>query len=313
MRHIVLHYHIFKNAGVTIDTILRKNLGSDWGSIEGEPSSEILSNESLLKYIFENPGLRAVSSHEARLPSPVESTIIFYPFLFIRHPIDRIGSIYSYRRSQPGGIRLANKVARETDFAGFINWSLSHPINQPILNVQTGFLSGTLKKGQINTPTSDDLKVALKRLNELIFFGLVEFFDESLIRMQEYLYGAFGKFDLSYTVQNKSYDRKSTLQERLDEIEFSLGPRLYSELVEKNSLDLELYENALTLFKGQNFSQKEHFTVTKQIMLEYEENSSKVTQEKILLKNALNSVLNSKAWKLIRRICQQLGLKIVLI
>lgn len=309
MRHIVLHYHIFKNAGVTIDTILRKKFGTDWGSIEGEPFAEILGNESLLKYIYEKPGLRAVSSHEARLPQPVEATITFYPLLFIRHPIDRLGSIYSYRRSQSGGTRLANTVARETDLVGFIKWCLSHPVNQPILNVQTGFLSGTLRKGNINTPTANDLNVALRRLNELTFFGLVEFFDESLIRMQEYLYETFGRFDLNYTVQNKSLDRKSTLQERLDEIEYSLGPSLYSELIEKNSLDLELYKNALTLFNKQNLSPKEHFTLRKRIVLEYEEKLSKVTQEKILLKNTLDDIHKSKAWRLIvalRRLRQQL-------
>lgn len=96
--------------------------------------------------------------------------------------------------------------------------------------------------------TKEDLKTALERLLAFDFFGIVEQFDESIMRMKSYLSHSFGKINTSYSIQNKSQGRKVTLTERLEDLKNDLGPALYDELIEKNSLDLELYNAALELF-----------------------------------------------------------------
>jgi len=96
--------------------------------------------------------------------------------------------------------------------------------------------------------TRTDLGIALERIHALDFFGIVELFEASIIQMKKYLSKDFGKINTSYNVQNKSQGRKDTLTERLKELQNSLTPVLYDELIEKNTLDLELYNAALELF-----------------------------------------------------------------
>ena len=115
--HIIIHYHIFKNAGATVDAILRNNFGEACAEYEGSELAAVVKPESMLKYILENPHLKVISSHNARLPVPKHLRLTFYPLIFLRHPIDRIGSMYSFERRQPGGITFTADFARENSFA----------------------------------------------------------------------------------------------------------------------------------------------------------------------------------------------------
>lgn len=250
MRHVILHYHIFKNAGSTIDAILEKNFHSNWGRVEGSPSTYRLKNDELVKYISDNHHLLAVSSHEARPPVPVSPNIKIYPIIFFRHPIDRIGSIYSYRRSQLEILTRSTKVAHEKDMAGYIRWCLENPSAETVINFQTRYLSVSER----NPRGMADFELAMQRLLDAPFFGLVEYFDESLKQLKNYLCSTFGDMDFGYKIINRSLNRPGTLKERLAYIEYSLGDNLYKELLERNTLDLQLYEQAIRIFEARMLS-----------------------------------------------------------
>jgi len=119
-----------------------------------------------------------------------------------------------------------------------------------IKNFQTIYVASQEKDMRTAIATKVDLETAMNRMRELRFFGIVELFQESMLRMQDYLVSDFGVINTSFTVQNKSLDRKRTLTERLDNIKASLSPLLYNELIDKNALDLEFYNQALKLFKS---------------------------------------------------------------
>ena len=244
IRNVILHYHIFKNAGSTIDAILKKNFPSSWGAVEGKPQIYRLYNEDLLKYILGNKNIVAISSHEARPSLPNVGNLAFYPILFLRHPIDRIGSIYSYRRSLPEITTPSTKIAKEMDITGYIRFCLANPNAETIINFQTTYLSSSEK--DLRKPP--EFEAALQKIREFPFFGLVERFDESIMLLRDYLLGTFGKLDLSYTVANKSQGRNGSIETRIKNIESALGPDLYLELLEKNALDLELYNQAAQIF-----------------------------------------------------------------
>lgn len=250
VRHLILHYHIFKNAGSTIDAILKKKFHSNWAVVEGRPSTYRLETDELVKYILGNPHLLAVSSHEARPPVPVSPNLKFYPIIFFRHPIDRIGSIYSYRRSQLEILTRSTKVAHEMDMAGYIRWCLENPSAETVINFQTRYLSVSEK----NPRGMADFELAMQRLLDAPFFGLVEYFDESLKQLKNYLFGTFGDMDFGYKIMNRSPNRLGTLKERLAHIEYSLGDSLYEELLGRNALDLQLYEQAIKIFESRMLS-----------------------------------------------------------
>jgi hypothetical protein len=250
MRDIIIHYHIFKNAGSTLYRLLKKNFGK-CGSIEGTNPWDTLSPDDILKYAIDNPSLKAITSHHARLPLPDHPDLVFHPLIFLRHPIDRVGSVYSYERSLPESSNNPNpaiEIAHNNDLAGYVKWRLLDGHGAVIKNFQTVHLSGRQRDMRTATATEDDLKVALERLSELPFFGIVELFDESIAKLSCNLFPYFPQFDINYVSTNISAERKISLQERLDDTESRLGRNLYQELLDKNAIDIQLYDQALSLF-----------------------------------------------------------------
>jgi hypothetical protein len=251
MRHIIIHYHIFKNAGSTVDSILKNNFGDRCGSIEGANPWDTLGSDAILKYAMDNPSLVTLSSHQARLPEPNCPNLVFHPLIFLRHPIDRAGSVYAFEQRQPiNSPSLGVKIAHENDFAGYVKWRLSDSNGAVIKNFQTVHLSGRQDHMRVAAATDNDLKDAIEKISQLPFFGIVEFFDDSITRMSKYLSQYFGRLDVNYFVANRSPERKNTLQKRLDDIKIMLGPDLYQELLDKNALDMQLYDHALRLFSS---------------------------------------------------------------
>lgn len=249
MRHVVLHYHIFKNAGTTIDSILLQNFASCHGHIEGQNPWDTLTTGTILQYVQQNSALKALSTHHGRLPVPAQGDIAFYPLLFLRHPIDRVGSVYSFERRQPiGSPSLGVKIAHTNDFKGYVKWRLANGNGAVIKNFQVVHLAGRDRDMRTATATREDLLTASERLGALEFFGIVDLFSQSISSMAEYLSKGFGPLNMSCRTENRSLERLESLEKRVDEIKASLGSTLYDELIEKNRLDLELYDFARTLF-----------------------------------------------------------------
>src|SRR6185436_4650555 len=171
----------------------------------------------------------------------------------LRHPIDRAGSVYSFEHRQAmDSPSLGVKIAIAQDLAGYVRWRLTEGNGAVIKNFHTVVLAGREKDMRTATASYRDLEIAKEWLKSVPFFGLVESFDTSLSRMRSYLAQYFGDINPSFVIQNSSPDRKDTMQARLQEIEEMLGPSLYSELIDKNALDIELYNFALELFQSKS-------------------------------------------------------------
>ncbi|WP_416268789.1 sulfotransferase family 2 domain-containing protein [Burkholderia cepacia] len=253
MRFVIVHYHLYKNAGTTIDDVLARNFPEhERGILEGEfPWSEV-SPAELLEYTLANPGLRVISSHQARLPLPEHPDITFLPILFLRHPIDRFGSVYRFERQQALASPTAtSQAARNSSMPAFAEWVVSREANAVCRNFQVLILGAGLRDIVESRATPSDYLGALARLKALPFFGIVEEFEASLRRLQDHLRPYFGEIDLNYQALNVSADLTSTLEERLQDTERELGPLLYRELVECNALDLLLYRDACELFAAE--------------------------------------------------------------
>ena len=94
-RKVIIHYHIFKNAGTSIDRMLKESFSERWANYDKpEPTSKI-SPAELEEFILDNPDLMAVSSHHAVPPLP-DKHLEVYPIILLRHPIDRAYSAYLF-------------------------------------------------------------------------------------------------------------------------------------------------------------------------------------------------------------------------
>jgi hypothetical protein len=242
-KHVILHYHIFKNAGTTIDSILEDNFGAGFAHLHGRRHDSTVTNADVFELLRAYPDIRAVSSHHLRFPKPESDAFVFFDAVFLRHPLDRLRSIYEfYRRTGENGDPLAEQAGR-SDLAGFMEHLL---IRYPHL-VNDSQVNCLARGGQYTRPPSRaDLAKACMVVANAAIPGVVDLLDISLKTAGYYLYPAFGQLKLDHPPQNVSPDRDASLDVRLQRMELACGQELYQQLLQMNALDLELVEFATT-------------------------------------------------------------------
>lgn len=247
-RSVILHFHLFKNAGTSVDTILKNNFGEKWIEIEG-PGGKKLTPEALADFIHANPQYDAISSHTAIVSMPPVEDINIIPIFFFRHPIDRIRSAYDFERKQdaqtPGAIK-----AKEGDFEYYMNWRLSTPNPWQV----SEFHSFRLKDFHEFTPAKRKelfLPRAKKAIEALPHVGLVEHFDESILRLERSIRLFFPEFKAESVHANVTADRTLKLSENVERFKERIGSDVFTELMNANTIDLELYEVVKTRFHAE--------------------------------------------------------------
>ncbi|MEM7491949.1 MAG: sulfotransferase family 2 domain-containing protein [Pseudomonadota bacterium] len=241
-RPVIVHFHLFKNAGTSVDRILQNNFGEgEWAEIEG-PDNKKLDPAPLVEFIRENPALKAVSSHTAVVSVPEYDDIELLPIFFVRHPIDRIRSAYDFERKQDADTPGA-KRAKEGDFESYLDWRLSTPAPFQVTN----FHAARLKDFHEFTPARQQhlfLPRAKTAMDALPFIGIVEDFDASMARFAEFLRPYFPEFKASSERENTTAPGGHSLNDNLTAFKNRIGADVYAKLEQINEIDFELYELA---------------------------------------------------------------------
>jgi len=240
---VCLHFHIFKNAGSTVDYILKKNFSTDAILLDTGKPQGILSFETVLHCFNKHyPNVKSLSSHQLRFPIPQNSGFNFLPMVFIRHPIDRAFSIFSFdkrRKDNKGATGV--EMAKNLPASEYFKWSITQDERYIMKNFQVIFLSS---KPPLVKAETQDLKIAIERLKECKVVGVVERMDESLLYAEENLRQWFSEIDFSYVEQNVSEEREVKLNDRLEKLRAKIGDKTYSEFEDTNKLDFKLYLKA---------------------------------------------------------------------
>ena len=254
MRNIIVHYHIFKNAGSSIDRILSENFGPAWSTVEGKTPTSLLNTADLKNFLNEHLDLQAVSSHLARPPMPEGMNVL--PIVMLRHPLDRAASVYLHERRAPSRVK-SSEIAKVQDIRGYVKWCLDERQGRAeggvvIRNYQVVHLSAaSFRHNHIYKIEAEraDLREAMEFLRALPFFGIVDNFDMSLRVLEHLARPIWPKFTAVPTAENASPDRAAELSLRLQGIRRELGEDTWQALVCANELDLELYNWAATEFR----------------------------------------------------------------
>lgn len=242
-QRIVIHYHIFKNAGTSVDASLRHSFGDRWRSFEGPHPHAIQSSENLGGFIAANPHLVAISSHLARPPIPNARCL---PVAFLRHPLLRAYSVYNFTRRDPS--QPYSDVAQDFGFPGYIAWALrKEPGSIVIRNYQVVHLSDASWRADhiLNACAQrSDLEQARQLLTDWAVVGIVEQFNLSA-RVFQTLYGAdVPDLALLPRWENSTSASQSAPDEQLESLRHALGESLYADFMDANRLDLALYAHA---------------------------------------------------------------------
>jgi len=237
-RPVLVHFHVFKNAGTTLDGALLREFGIGFAEFDGPRANYVLEPEEFRAFVETRPAVRAVSSHQVRFPLPEIYDVRWRPLLLVRHPLDRALSAYSFhRRSRT---RSASSLqAKKSDLSGYVRWMLGLGPVSLICNFQTAFFSTGHGAGK-----RPGLAAATARLREAALAGTVERFGESLLCAERNLAEDFPGLDLSNHSRNVTRQRRGRLDERLAELRAELGPDLHAELERRNELDFALHEEA---------------------------------------------------------------------
>lgn len=241
-RVLIFHYHLFKNAGTSVDELLRRNFGSCWVSQEF-PGNRRENAAAVAAFICDTPHLQAISSHTALLPVPRISGVDIFPIIFIRHPIDRLRSAYEFERRQQANTAGA-RLAKTHNFAEYLRELLRNPRHRQIRNFQTFRLSHNELPRE-----GSELERATRVITNFPFLGLVERFEDSVRKLQEGLQPKLHDFRVDTVHKNPARVRQGSLAERLLRIESTIGAELYEEIFGANCDDLAIHGLVNARFK----------------------------------------------------------------
>ena len=170
---ILFHYHIFKNAGTSIDQMLMESFGAAFTTFESRKLFPDLDPDALRHFLAERPQIGAVSSHMPR-------RFLFgppcLPIVLLRHPIDRARSAFQFLLRDP--TTKDHEVALG-GFAAYVKFALDTPGEGiSIRNYQTFHLTATRLEPENwrMVSTRDDLRQAQDLLAGWPCFGLVRAF-----------------------------------------------------------------------------------------------------------------------------------------
>lgn len=226
MRTVVLHYHLFKNAGTSLDRILQRNLGDRWVTREfgGRDNSAALAT-----WIRTPPHAVAFSTHTAMGPLPQIDDVRIVSVMLLRDPLERIRSAYRFERVQQADTWGAN-LAKEFDFDGYVRARLANPADRQCRNFQTGRLASMMPG------PAPEFDRALRAARQLSVLGLVERFDEAVAALAKELRDDFPDFTWETLRANRS-DRETE-----DDPAMAEPPELTERLRAANADDLALLD-----------------------------------------------------------------------
>lgn len=243
MRNVLVHAHIFKNAGTTFDASLRRHFGD--GFVDHREDTLFLQggNAYLLDYLAGNPGVKALSSHSLHFRITGNGEFSLHPVYFLRHPLARVWSVYYFERRQTGVDTEGARRAKTLGLNDYVAWYLEEGSPATIRNVHTIFLSG-----EGPSPDNMDRKFSLARVcldDPQTGIAVVERYDDSMLVLEHKLSQVFPGIDLSYRKKNVSPESRDVeMADAVDSLLSQLDDEVAEKLRAANAMDLMLYRQA---------------------------------------------------------------------
>lgn len=250
MRRILLHAHIFKNAGTTLDWALQRHFGAAFLDNREEEAMREQGAGHLREVLEQRPELVAISSHHMPAGPPAIPGCEFHTLYLLRHPLRRALSVYSFERRQDAQSRGA-RAAKQMHLPAYLAWRLRPDVPNVVRNYQTAYLAGCHHPLIPEPALAGYFQRAQAALAALPVVGLVERFDESMVLIEDLLAPLFPGIDLAYRPQNRSPGALPGVpdngRDELARIYAALGD-MAPRLVAENSYDLALYRLAEVKF-----------------------------------------------------------------
>jgi len=243
-RNLVLHYHFFKCAGTSVERSLEHSFGDRLARFDRDvPFGKIFADD-VRAFVLENPSIVALTSHQMKMPLPHIPGVEVLPIVFLRHPLDRILSVYRFDRRR-GPVTPDAVVAGAHDFAGYVRTQLERRRqveNFHVMHLTDAWDTSTGRALPIGR--AGHLERALAVLESLPCVGVVERYEESSAAFGHDYGHRLEGLHLGGAAENVDPERASSLEGRLADLRSMLGDDLHETLVAANAEDFVLYEAA---------------------------------------------------------------------
>ena len=233
----IFHFHFYKNAGSSVDAILKSVFNNKWEQREFEGSDHWPLINTWLEF---SKDIICYSSHTANLDIINNQKFELFPIIFARHPIDRIASMYRYEKIQRGN-EWEYKLARTSSMRQYIQARLDRINDVQCRNFHCNRLAELYRSS--NKLERSDLTLAQNTIKILPFIGIVERFQSSLDVLRYQLERITSlRAHLGETQENATFNLSTPLDIRLEQIKHEIGSELFEELIKINQDDLLIYE-----------------------------------------------------------------------
>lgn len=235
-RKVIFHHHLFKNAGTSVDHVLKATFQEKWNEQEFPESGPSSNSDAVLHHIVTHPEFSVFSSHTGSwfLDYHLDRLQVF-PIIFLRHPILRIHSAYKFERGQTAET-FGSKLAKSTDLAGYIRHRLDARNDHALENFQARRLAFFTGRRVFDVESQ-----AHEAFERLPFIGMVEHFDASMSRMEKYLQPHFPEFEGFNIQKNVTASEGSTIDAQVNRVRLEIGDELFNLLEAANRIDIALF------------------------------------------------------------------------
>ncbi|PID54764.1 MAG: hypothetical protein CR978_02040 [Gammaproteobacteria bacterium] len=242
MQRVILHGHIFKNAGTTLDWSFARSFGE--GFLDHRQDQVMIQHGGahLRDILRASPQLSVISSHHMPRDLPNIENLQFQPLYLLRHPLLRLRSAYRFERQQDADTPGA-QAAREKDFANYVRWRMQHDVSRTIRNYQTVYLAGFHRRASNALLALKCFSDAIETFKAVPLIGLVEDYDTSMVVFESVLKQDFPELDLAYVAQNVTQPTRvaADTDQEVASVLAELGD-LAKTVIDENSYDLALYQ-----------------------------------------------------------------------
>jgi hypothetical protein len=239
-RKVIIHKHLFKNAGTTFDWSLKENFGDAFYDHRDDLPMRKEGQIYLIDFLKKNPKILALSSHHVWFHFKADDEIELIPVYLLRHPVERIRSVYNFEHSQESDT-LGPIMAKEMNFKEYVRWRMRDDVPPTVRNFQTRYLAGT----KIAKPLNEQhLKSALEEIDNCNFIGIVDRYDDSMKIFEQ----EFRKLGISLSLTTNAQNMSQSIEninigERVNSILSELE-ELGEIVVRNNQFDIDIYNYA---------------------------------------------------------------------
>lgn len=244
MHPVLLHNHIFKNAGTSIDWALERTFGARFLDHRDENAMLQGGMPYVERIVTDSPQLVAISSHHMPFsPEHASATRRFWHLFMLRRPLSRALSAYRYEIMQRSSVSIGARLAKFHSMSAYFDWYLHDAAAPAVLrNFYTRYFCDSWHP-QTGIGT-DEFERALRNAHSpRVLVGIVERFDESMVAFEDALRGDFPEIDLACVRLNEN-NLRARVKDPLGHLREKLGEELFARLQEANAYDERIHQAA---------------------------------------------------------------------